>query len=192
MSTSVVNFFAAAAFSPASQLKINHRERSTALGDALVQSAIEYSIKSRLSSGQIKLINPNQVLDQIEYIKYTVPQCSKSYFGVRCLILNPIAPRVNIDIVKSALLREKVRFFSTRILYGGAIEVTVEDSPVVDRLLTDGLILYNNWFTRVTDATKKRCHKKYTKSVCFLCNERGHVQVMCIQQKPDRPSAYGG
>lgn len=191
MSLSVLNFFAAAAFSPTSQLNINHRERCTDLGDALVQSAIEYSIKSRLASGQIKLINPNELLNNIEHIKSSVPQCSDGS-GVRCLILSPIAPSVNIDIVKSALLREKVRFFSVRKLYGGALEVTVEDCDNVERLLEHGLILYNNWFTRVTDITRKRCHTRYTKPVCFLCNERGHVEVMCIKQKPDRPSAYGG
>lgn len=190
MIPSVANLFAAAANLPSSQLVLNHRVRSTILGDALVQTAIELDLKYKLDCGLIQLVSPNIQLtvNQSEPQDKFCAGCS----DVQCLVITPISDIIDLDDIKLALSRQGIKCFSIRKFTGG-VEVCVEYTPNIYRVLKHGLKLPNLWSTRVWDASIRGFHKYYCGPLrCLLCGKDDHIRATCFRQLPNCVAALGG
>jgi len=128
------------------QLKINWRERSLEMGNALVQCAIELQIRQRLQAGAIRLMN-NRVHSEVQ-VDTAEPEplaaADAAYHTVRTLKLSPLPNNTSCDEVRAALLAANIRVTAVRSLGPRCCEISVDASPEVDFMIAHGENIFSN------------------------------------------------
>lgn len=116
------------------------------MGSALVQCAIELQIRQRLQEGAIRIMN-NRVHRQVQVnMRDPQPSPADANLSVRTLKLSPLPYNASCDEVREALLANNIRVTAVRPLGFRCCEISVDASPEVDLMITQGECLSLFWF----------------------------------------------